>query len=180
MRKLVLILLIAIFSTSLFGQNENSNVQKDKKTPEKTELKENFLLTKQLLENKNFVLETNELRNQYGYQQWVSPNVNFIKVNNENAVIQIGSEQGIGYNGVGGITAEGKITSWELNANNDKKTFGLSISVLTNIGSYDLNFRINPYGQATARLTGVARGSLVFEGDLVALANSAVFEGQTH
>ena len=48
---------------------------------------------------------------------------------------------------------------------------------MTTIGMYDLLFHIGPYGNTRARLTGMRSGSLTFEGDLVPVELSGVYEG---
>ena len=131
-----------------------------------------------MLENKNFVLESDFLENRYGYRFPVSPNINFVKVEpGGEAVIQIGSNYRIGPNGVGGVTAKGKITKWEVTENQKNKTFNVVMYVLTPVGNYDLYFNIMPGGQATARLTGTTGGHLTFDGDLVSSDDSIVYEG---
>jgi hypothetical protein len=116
------------------------------------------------------------LRDRYGNRVIVSSTINFVMVDSNEAVIQIGSHSGIGPNGVGGVTAKGRITDWELDENEKNRSFYLKVNVMTSIGMYDLLFHIGPYGDATARLTGLRSESLTFEGDLIPVELSAVYE----
>ena len=50
---------------------------------------------------------------------------------------------------------------------------------MTPIGIYDLNFTIMPGGQATALLTGTGSGRLTFNGRLVSVIDSSVYEGRS-
>ena len=50
--------------------------------------------------------------------------------------------------------------------------------VLTSIGMYDVNISISNSG-ATARLSGNHPGKLTFDGDIVALEESYVYEGNS-
>lgn len=178
MKKIFIIILFAFSAHVVFAQN-HSDAEMTKKEKKRAELEEKFQFVKEMLEDKNFVLEADFLQNRYGNRNFVSSTINFIKVNENDAVIQVGSDRGMGYNGVGGITADGRISNWELEADEKKKTFRLSLSVLTNIGAYDVHYFINPHRQATARLSGMRAGSLTFEGDIVALENSVVYEGHS-
>lgn len=179
MKKIVFILILAVTSSFAFAQNQDdSNMTRKEKR--KAELEKNYQLTKKMLEERNFVLESDFLQGRYGNRIPVSSTINFVMVEDSTGVIQVGSNHGVGSNGVGGLTAKGRITKWEFEANDKKKTFDLTMTVMTNIGIYDVHFWINPRGQATARLTGMRAGNLTFDGDIVALQNSAVYEGQSY
>lgn len=177
MKKLVLIFVLALSTSLVFAQETNQNSNLTRKEKRKAELERQYRLTKDMLENRDFVLETDFLQNRYGYRIPVSPNINFVKVDSDQAVIQIGSNFGIGPNGVGGITAKGKITKWDVKQNEKNKTYNVRMFVMTPIGMYDLNFSVRPDGQATARLTGIRGGQLTFDGDMVPTDNSIVYEG---
>jgi len=177
MKKLVLIFVLALSTSLVFAQETNQNSNLTRKEKRKAELERQYQLTKDMLENKNFVLETDWLINRYGYRVPVSPNINFVKVDSSQAVIQIGSNSGIGPNGVGGVTAKGKITKWEVKQNKKNKTYNVRMFVMTPIGMYDLNFSVRPDGQATARLTSNRGGQLTFDGDMVPTDNSITYEG---
>lgn len=179
MKRLVIIFALIISTSFLFGQVNDENSVLTKKERRKAELEKNFQLTKQMLENKDFVLETNFLQDRYGFRVQVVPMINFVSVDSTKAVIQIGSNWRVGPNGVGGVTAKGEITKWELTENDKNKTFTLRINVMTSIGIYDLFFDIGASGQSTALLTGLSSGRLTFDGNLVPHAKSSVFVGRS-
>ena len=180
MKKLVLILTAVFFMGGIYAQEKTDDKKAARQEKRKTAMEEQFKLTQAMLENKNFVLETDYLQNRHGYRFPVNSNINFIKVDSSTAVIQVGSSYGIGYNGVGGVTAKGTITNWNLKENAKKNSYSLSMSVMTPIGIYDLQFLIDPSsGQATARLTGMRSGSLTFDGKLIPNEVSRVYEGSS-
>ncbi len=179
MKKLFILLILAISANFVFAQNQENELKLTKKERRKAEAEQKFMMTKNMLENKNFVLETDYLQDKYGNRILVNPTINFVMVDSSEAVIQIGSNSGYGPNGVGGITAKGEISNWELKENEKKNTFFLKMSVMTPIGIYDLHLNIGPTGQATADLTGLRAGHLTFDGDLVMLEESAVYEGHS-
>jgi hypothetical protein len=178
MKKLVLILAFALSTSLVFAQGTNQSSALTRKEKRQARLESQYRLTKDMIENKNFVLESDFLQNRYGYSFPVSPNINFVKVEpNNEAVIQIGSNYRIGPNGVGGVTAKGKITKWQVIQNKKNDTFDVKMFVMTPIGMYDVNFSVMPGGQATARLTGMRGGRLTFDGNLVPTDQSITYEG---
>ena len=166
-------------STALVAQKGEEGASFSKKEKRQIELEKQYQQTKLLLESKNFVLETDFLQDKYGNRVFVSSTINFVAVDSTDAVIQIGSDFRVGPNGLGGVTAKGKITKWELKENEKRKNFNLSISVMTAIGIYDLRFSVGSSGSATALLTGLRRGQLTFDGDIVPTDESIVYEGQS-
>ncbi len=177
MKKLVLIFVFAISASLVFAQEASSDLKMTKKEKRKAELERQYQLTKDMIENRAFVLESDFIQNRYGHRFPVSPNINFVKVDSSEAVIQLGSNFRVGPNGVGGVTAKGKITKWEVTENQKNKTFNVRMYVMTPIGMYDLNFSVRPGGQATARLSGIRAGHLTFDGDLVSTNESSTYEG---
>lgn len=179
MKRLVLIFALIISTSFLFGQVNDENSALTKKDKRKAELEKNYELTRQMLENKDFVLETNFLQDRYGFRVPVVSMINFVAVDSTQAVIQIGSNSRIGPNGVGGVTAKGNITKWELTENPKNKTFTLRMNVMTSIGIYDLFFDISASGQSSALLTGLSSGRLTFDGNLVPHAKSSIYVGRS-
>lgn len=176
MRKLLIFWVLAVFANMTFAGGQNDEMTKEER--KKAEAEKEYQLTKQMLENKNFVLESDFLQDRYGNRVFVNSTINFVAVDSATAVIQVGSNYRMGPNGVGGVTARGRISKWELRE--DKKhNFTLSMNVMTAIGIYDLHFSIGPSGRSTARLTGLRAGNLTFEGYLVPVEESSVYEGRS-
>jgi hypothetical protein len=157
-------------------QQDNNKMSRKERRAAKNELF--YQKNKQMIEERSFVLESDFLQDRYGYRIPVSRNINFVMVDGDHAIIQIGSNAGLGANGVGGVTAKGRITSWDLHENERKQSFNLRFNVLTSIGMYDLTLSIGNHN-AVARLTGLRPGNLTFNGDLVALEESSVYEGRS-
>ncbi len=178
MKKLALLMILASLTSSVFSQEVNENAPR-KKAERKAREEQKIKETKDLLQNRNFVLESEYLQRRNSIRYPVSSNINFIKVDSTEAVIQIGSNSGFGPNGLGGITAKGHITKWDLKENAKGHGYYLTMSVLTAIGIYDVHMSVGPMGNTVARLNGLQRGELIFDGDLVTLENSSVFEGRS-
>jgi hypothetical protein len=118
------------------------------------------------------------LQNYYGERVNVVPSLNFIKVSGSTGILQTGSNNSMGYNGVGGVTAEGTIGKWEVQKNMRNLTHTLHFNLMTNIGIYDVFMDVSVNNNATATITGLGPGKLTWEGHLETLDNSRVFKGQ--
>ena len=179
MKRLAFFFALIISASFLYAQQNDENTTLTRKEKRQAELEKNFELTKQMLENKDFVLESNFLQDRHGIRIPVVSMLNFVSVDSTKAIIQIGSNSRIGANGVGGVTAKGDISKWELTENDKNKTFSLRINIMTPIGIYDLVFDIGASGQSTALLTGLSAGRLTFDGNLVPHSKSLVFVGRS-
>jgi hypothetical protein len=130
-----------------------------------------------LVAQRQFVLEAGFISNQYGYRAPVNSMINFIKVDSSDAVIQVGSDFGVGYNGLGGITLNGRITKWKVSANPTKRLLTVSMNVMTNVGTYFVTFYAGSSERAEASVSGMQGGKLYYSGRLYAPGESRIFKG---
>lgn len=179
MKRIVVLLAFIISATIAMAQVKDEKSSSSKKEKRNARLEKEYQLTRDMLHNRDFVLEANFLQDRYGQRVPVSAGLNFVAVDSIEAIIQVGSNYNIGANGVGGVTAKGNITKWELKENKKKKTFNLRINVMTAIGIYDVALSISPSGKATANLTGLSAGMLTFDGDMVPWEESIVYVGRS-
>ncbi len=180
--KKIAITISLLFSFVLSGPIYSQNTTHDKETrkqKKKEQIQKDFEHTRSLLESKQFVLEADWLGNQYGERVPVTSLINFIMVDSSDAVVQIGSNYGFGNNGVGGVTANGPLTTWELNSNAKKNYFNLRMIIMSNIGTYDILMNISADGHATAIMTGIGRGKLTYTGNIIPIQDSYVFQGHS-
>jgi hypothetical protein len=166
----------------LISFNSNSQdiklTRQEQKEARRAELVANYQVLDNLLERKSFVLEADFLSNQYGNRIPVTSLLNFIKVDSSNVVLQTGSNNNLGYNGVGGVTAEGSINNWNIVKDFKHLSYNLRFSLVTNIGIYDVFITISADNRAQATITGLTRGKLIYDGRLETIANSRIFKGQ--
>lgn len=174
----ILILLLMPSLTYISGQSQTTD-KRSKKALKKEQLDKEFKTTRNMLMSRDFVLEADHLMDKWGNRAYVSSNINFVKVDSSTAIIQVGSNHNLGRNGVGGVTAKGKITGWDITVDPKRKSFYVQLNVMTNIGIYDVNISVSAYGDATASVTGLRLGRLTFEGDVVPLNNTIVYEGSS-
>jgi hypothetical protein len=78
------------------------------------QMEANFYRLDTLLNSRSFILKANYLRDSYGAKTLVVSTLNFIKVDSDEGIVQTGSNSELGFNGVGGVTAEGTIGRWEV------------------------------------------------------------------
>ena len=161
------------------AQEEKRSKKEKKKIERKAEIDKMYARTANLLDNMQFVLEAQYLNNQRGSRVIVPTSLNFIKVDSSDVVLQIGRNTGMGSNGVGGTTAEGRISRYEVTKNEKKKTFDVVMNVLTNIGSYDVFMNVTSDGRARATISGIYPGKLTYEGDIVSLDDTRTYQGRT-
>jgi len=179
MNMLSLFLMIGFLGISITGNSQgNKLTHQELKEARKAQMVANFYAIDTLLNLKTFVLEADFLQDKNGVRIPVSSNLNFIKVDKSDGILQTGSDTGIGYNGVGGVTAEGSIGSWEISKDPKKLFYTIHFSMITNIGNYDILMTVNAANQALATITGLGPGRLSWEGHLEMIYNSRVFKGQ--
>ncbi len=185
MKTLAIIILGMFFYTGISAQEsgtqsgESSTRKIDMIKQHEAILAQQFNETKAIISNKSFVIQADYLSNQYGYRNFVNSDLNFIMVDSTEAVIQTGRNAGIGYNGVGGITTDGNITSWKVITNEKNKTLNVEMSVFSIIGYFNVMMYVSSDGSATATLTGNYAGSLTFSGKLVPLSESYAYKGRS-
>ncbi len=128
----------------LVGFSVNSNSQdpkpdkKARKEAKRAESEANFRVLDSLLYMGQYVLEANYLQNKYGDRVLVSSNLNFIRVDGPRGVLQTGSDQRFGSNGVGGVTAEGTIGNYKITRNLKNLSCTVTFDIVTNVGSFNI------------------------------------------
>lgn len=179
MKIYILLLSILFITQQINAQIPEKEVRKFERKEAKRERQEKKRkLTTDMIEKRTFVLKANYLSNSRGNRQIVNSTINFLQVDEDHAIIQIGSDTGIGYNGVGGITTDGRITSWEV-VEKKNDSYYIKFEVITSISHYSIHMNIGSDGSARATLTGLRRGNLVYEGDLVPIETSSVYKGNS-
>jgi hypothetical protein len=174
MKTIAIIMLAMMFSINLAAQKTgNPPKTKEQKAAER-EIK--FQGMKHLLEDQYFVLEADFLGNGFERRPVVST-LNFITVDSTATVVQTGNNFGMGYNGVGGLTVEGRISKYTVNADKKRKSFTVTWNMSSTVGFYNVSMNVSASGRATATLTGNTSGRLVYDGWLIPGSESRTFTG---
>lgn len=175
-----LLMLSGLFLASVAGYSQDNRLSRqEKKEVKKARMTENFYFLGSLLDAKRFVLEADFLENTYGYRLPVTSTLNFIIIEESKGILQTGADSRMGYNGVGGVTAEGTVRGWKVYKDPKKMIYRLHFNLLTNIGTYDIFMTIAADNRATATISGQRHGKLTWEGHLVTINDSRVYKGMT-
>lgn len=179
LNKAGLFLVLGLLLISSYANSQDIKLtRKERKEVRKAQMNANFHILDSLLNARSFVLEADFLEDKYGMRVPVISDVNFIRVNQSSGVLQTGNGTGFGYNGVGGVTAEGKINSWAIHKNPKELSYTLRFTVMTQIGTYDVLMTVNSENNASATVTGLWPGKLTWVGHLYTIDISRVFKGQ--
>jgi hypothetical protein len=169
-----------IMALSLIALNATSQDVKlsrqERKEVRKAQLAANYSILDSLLSSRRFVLEADNLQNRYGDRAVVISNLNFIKVDRSIGVLQTGSNNGQGYNNMGGVTAEGTIDSWKIFKDPRRMVYRVQFSLATNIGHYDVIMVVSADNRAAATISGMWSDKLTWDGHLQNLSGKQTRE----
>lgn len=176
MAGLLLIIGLLGFSINCNSQDPKPD-KKSKKEARRAQMEADFRVLDSMLYNGRYVLEADFLQNKYGTRVWVSSTLNFVRVEGPKGVLQTGSDVGVGYNGVGGVTAEGSINDYKISRNLKNLSCTVTFNLITNLGTFNILLTVTANNNATAAISGSTSGRLIWDGHLVAINNSRVFKG---
>jgi Na+-transporting methylmalonyl-CoA/oxaloacetate decarboxylase gamma subunit len=187
MKTLLTLLLAFVFVLGVFSQEETQQLskqeikklQKEQKKAAKAAEEERMAeVTSFMVHQQQFVLEADYLSDKYGQRVPVTPTINFVLVDSVAGTVQFGSAQDIGYNGVGGVTVDGRITKYEYSVIGKKEdSYSIRLILMSSIGTYDITLMVNSQGYADASIRGNWSGQLNYHGKLVPLTLSRVYKG---
>lgn len=188
MRTLGMIVLGLVIGSCVLGQVKEKEYEKDRreyfrkkrKEERRQEEERQKQLTQAMLENHRFVLEADFISDQYGKSIPVNQNLNFVLVDSTTATFQFGDGVGIGYNWLGGVTIDGRVTGYKLKKVRRRRGnfYTVTVNILGSTGSYFIFINVSPLGNADATIRSNQPGALRFSGDLVPLSRSDVYKGR--
>jgi hypothetical protein len=190
MKRIYLFLALCIIGVHAFSQVEeslesktNKKLTKEQKLEKRqAEAEATAKMVDMMVNQRHFVVEANYIGTQNGNKIVVNNNLNFISIDSSYIVIQIAPIMGMGgANGLGGITADGYISDWEMKRyGKNQQMYTISLFVrITRAGSYDIIMNINPDGSVQATLSGLDAAKIKFYGKLVPLQVSKVYKGSS-
>ena len=165
---------------SVFAQTkeEKKAAKKAKKEAKMLRDKENTAILMGIVESKQFVLEANTLFDRTGASYILNSTINFVGFDGVNSTIQLGFDQLVGWNGVGGVTLDGKINEMKIKEQKDGIGFTVNGSVLNKGGGLvTMVFRVSSSGNARVDMSGSFGEKISFQGNIIALGKSNVYKG---
>jgi hypothetical protein len=173
-----LLLIIGLFAVSVIGNSQDSKPdKKSRKEAKRAAMELNFRTLDSLLYSGRYVLEADYLQDKYGSRVVVTSMLNFVRVDLPKGVLQTGSDTRMGYNGVGGVTAEGSIGDYKITRDLKNLSCTVTFNLITNLGSFNIFMTVSADNIARATITGTTSGRLTWDGHLMNLDNSRAFKG---
>ncbi|MDF1572745.1 MAG: DUF4251 domain-containing protein [Bacteroidales bacterium] len=165
--------------TSSLSKREQRKLLKEEMQRQADQEAERYAkLVDHMVKSATFVLEADMLYDRYGNSNMVQYTINFISADSTRGVLQVGSNTYLGRNGVGGVTIDGSISSYEYSIKEKSDVYSVSYVLRSPVGSYDIHMTVQANGRADARVSGNLSGSsLRYSGRLVHPAESRVFKG---
>lgn len=188
MKNLVFVIIMAMLGAGLHAQDSGSLskreqrklLKEEKERKEAAETERYAKLVDHMVKTATFVLEADMLYDRYGNSSMVQSTINFISADSIMGVLQVGSNAYLGMNGVGGVTIDGPLSSYEYSHNEKSGVYSVSYVLRSPVGSYDIHMTVQPNGRADARVSGnFSGGSLRYAGRLVHPAESRVYKGSS-
>ena len=187
MKSILTLLIVFVFVLGAYSQDETQQLSKkelkklqkeQKKADQAAEEERMAEVTYFMVHQQQFVLEADYLSDKYGQRVAVTPTINFVLVDSLVGIVQFGSAEQIGYNGVGGLTVDGRVTKYEYQVVGKKEdSYSIRMILMASIGTYDITLMVNSQGFADATIRGNWSGQLNYHGKLVPLALSRVYKG---
>ena len=166
--------------TTLLAQEEKKLTKKERKELKKQQQREQAKAILDLLYSKQWVIEAHTVFDRYNQSYQLNPTINFVGVKEDEGALQLGFDGLIGWNGVGGITVDGKITKYELKEGKEKTGPSLTMHFSgRGMASAIISVSVTTSGQATARVNGAFGDRITFAGQLRSLDESVVYKGQS-
>ncbi len=149
--------------------------KKERKALEKAEMKKKLIA---LVEDQSFVLQADALYDRYRNRYNATAN-NFIMFEGDRMVLQTSFPGGIGYNGLGGVTLDGRVIDYDIKTPKNK-----SISITAQVsgtlfGHGTLTMNIGSSGYADATFSDNWGNRISFSGRIEGLDDSYVYEGMS-
>ncbi len=185
---LMMLLCSAMVVPAVSAQNEAKSKHQKLTKQEKKEMRIKASLESrkyifQLLKQRLFVLEANQLYGRNGIMIPVSSSINFLAIKGNKIIFQFGLEEGvIGRNGVGGLTAEGFVDHYSFNPGKTTKKAMVVSGDIRPKGSGDQGhfiLTVGNEGNAILNILFPYGGRLTMNGQIVDFAHTSVFKGHT-
>ena len=177
MKKQVIVSLLILFPVLFYAQDAKLS-KSEKKEQKKVENDEQLKALYKIVESRQFVVEADQVYSSEGEIFNVMSSVNFFAVDSAFSTIQLSFVGLVGWNGVGGVTVDGRIDRFDINEFVSDKPITLNGSIIPRSGG-NAQFTMYVYstGMANVTVTGNWGSSITFQGRLFTLADSKVFKG---
>lgn len=184
-----MVLAMVFLSTGMVYSQNSKITRKEKRKLEHLRRKKNHKMDlalsvqyyKNLLKKKYFVFTADFVVNDEGISFVTDPQINFVSVIGDSVTFQLGRDGRIGWNGVGGITAHGRLQDYKFNPGNKKRGMIVSSSAIMNGPFQPPNFTLYVSEDGTAQMVlQLGNGEILnLSGRIYSPGNSGVYEGES-
>jgi len=184
MKKLIMICLLVGLTTASFAQDQEKQLsnkeKKELKKQQKKALEEEMSKTlKMAIDSQQWVLEANSLADKKGMTIQVQSNLNFVAMTGDEVFIQLGSNSGLGANGVGGISLSTRVSKYEVTQNPKNGSYYIKLYTNSSAGSFTIFLDSDATGQmVSATVQGNTSSKVQYRGQLVPTSKSTVYKGR--
>lgn len=134
-----------------------------------------------LLQKKNFVFTADFVRTDEGLTFFLDPTINFVSVIGDSITFQFGKNGAIGWNGVGGITANGIIDNYKYFLSKKHKIMTVTTDANLNAPVLPPHFTlyVSDDGTAQLMLNPPGGGLVTMTGHIYSPRDSGIYKGQS-
>lgn len=172
MKKIAVSVIVLLFTIAVTGQGQVSLSKEEKKAlkleQKKQKEAELTMNTAEALSSGTFVLKADRIRGRGGYLMNVDPTINFVAVEGQDAYVQVSPSSGYGYNGLGGVTLRGRVTSLDIEQGKKHGSYNIIVNTIGNAGNITIVMNVNKTGDmATATVNSNWGNRIELNGYLV-------------
>ncbi|HNT93762.1 MAG TPA: DUF4251 domain-containing protein [Bacteroidales bacterium] len=177
MRSLATIIMLLLFSAAVTAQEGVPLTRQEKKALRQKEKQQREAIlthnTSVALKDKHFVLKADHVRGKYGASFVVNPVTNFVAVEGRDVYVQLALSSAMGYNGMGGETVKGRITSMEVRQSDKDGNYTIMISTMGLGGPLNITMTVNATGKTASAYVRTNHGNRIeLTGELVPWAGT--------
>lgn len=182
-RKGYLLSFVFLFAllTPVLLNAQNSESRKQRKEREKKEQLQKYQAARTLILDSTFAMPADNVRFRDGSTMTpVQSSINFLKMEGDQAVVQIGSDfaRTRGLNSLGGVTLKGQVSNLKITEEKSKHRLFMTFTLTGLIGTAQVSLALNGSDLANVNVNGMFSGRAVtMSGKIRPLQDASIFEG---
>ena len=133
-----------------------------------------------IFEQKSFVLEASTVYSKKGRSFQMNSTTNFVKLEEGVGVVQLAFNHIVGWNGVGGVTLDGKVRNYKINKGDGTKMPSVQFDMNGSLGWATVRIDVSSNGNTRATVdAGMSGDRVSFSGILLPSNESRTYQGTT-
>lgn len=178
---LLVIIAALMIPASLMSQENRAETRKERKEREQAENLKKFETAKKLVLDTTFAVPAENIL--FGDGSTMTPvqsTINFLKMDGDMAVIQVGSDfaRTRGLNSLGGVTLKGKIRNLKVTEKENKNRLFMTFMLTGLIGTARISLSLTGSDRAVVDVDGMFSGrAFSLRGPVTPLKDATIFEG---